>query len=174
MKFGITFFAVILSYTACFAQDLSYPVPPLEPAHLFYLQHSRNKNTVVYGLNFKGSSLDDKEPVKGYWIRYSEKGQRQELNYVQKTFAYGIKCSSVQGNSYELSFVSNKKYKMYLQQSENGTYHVYTTINQRRAILTHFFVSIIGGSALSPTIDYVEIFGIDSISKKAISERVKI
>ena len=174
MKYGITFFVVILSNMACFAQDMSYPVPPLKQGHLFYLQHSRNKNTVVYGLNYKGTSLDNNEPVVGFWIRYSENGQRQELNAVQKKFAYGIVCSAIQDNSYEICFVSNKKYKMYLQQSKDGPYHACTTINQRRAILTHLFVSIIGGSALSPTIEYVEIYGIDSISKNAISERVRI
>jgi hypothetical protein len=128
----------------------------------------------VYGLNSKDGNLNSKKPVDGHWIRYSEKGQRQDLNYVQRTFAYGINSVALQSNSYELSFVSNKKYKMYLQQADDGAYHVYTTINQKKAILTHFFVNITGGSALSPKIDYVEIYGIDVVTKIAISERVKI
>lgn len=174
MKSFLIFVITVMTIAVCFAQNSQYPVPPDKPGQLFYLQHSRNKNTVVYRLNLKGDQPDGKKPIAAFWIRYSEKGQEEELNYVQRTFAYGVNAVAIENNVYELNLVSNKKYKMYLQQSEDGTYHVYTTINQRKAIIVYFFVSIIGGSALSPKVEYVEIFCKDAVTNKPLSERIKI
>ena len=71
--------------------DLVYPVPPLNSQRLFYLQRTPNVNTIVYDLNLTNDGkLNTVEPVKAYWIRYAENGQKQDLNYIQRKFAYGL------------------------------------------------------------------------------------
>jgi hypothetical protein len=174
MKTFIWIYIFSISQTPCFAQEEDYPVPPIQKGHLFYIQNTRNKNTVVYELNIKNGELDTVKPVNAYWIRYSEHGQRQDLNLFQRKFAYGINSVCLDNNIYQLTIAANKNFKIFLQQSEDGSMHVFTTINQRKAILTRIFIHITGGNALSPKVEYVQISGIDSIEKNHVTEKVNM
>src|SRR5215475_11083453 len=98
---------------AAIAQDSNYPVPPKSAGHLFYLQHTRNKNTVMYEVNFKGGKPDPQNPVHAFWIRYSEKGQIEELSKVQRSLAYGIQAEPKPDGTYILNLVSYKKFKIH-------------------------------------------------------------
>jgi hypothetical protein len=174
MKTVILIYILSIPPIHCFAQEGDYPVPPIQKGHLFYLQNTRNKNTVVYELNIKDGKLDTVKPVNAYWIRYSEHGQRQDLNFFQRKFAYGINAVCLDNNIYQLTLAANKNFKIFLQQYEDGSMRVFTTINKRKAILTRIFINITGGSALSPEVDYVEISGIDLIAKNPVVEKVKM
>lgn len=156
------------------AQDSTYPVPPKPPGHLFYLQHTRNQNTVMYEVNLKDGKPDPEKPVHVYWIRYSERGQVQELNDLQRRLAYGIHSEPMPDGTYMLNIVSSKKFKVHLKPSANGSFSAFTMINQHPAILTRLFINIVGGTQLSPKIEYVQISGVDVESKKPVSEKVKI
>src|SRR4051812_538498 len=79
-------FAVI---HAGYAQE-NFPVPPASASQLFYLQRTPNTNTIVYELNLKNGVPDADNPVHAFWLRYQEKGQQEELSYIQRKFAYGI------------------------------------------------------------------------------------
>lgn len=59
--------------------------------HLFHIERSKNANIVQYDAQVGvDGKLLKKKPVVGYWIRLAEQGQVQELNWVQKTFAFGF------------------------------------------------------------------------------------
>ena len=169
---------VVLVFTGlvlpAISQDKSFPVPAGNSKQLFYLQRTSNTNTIVYELNYKDGIVDTETPVQGYWIRYQEKGQREELSYIQRKFAYGLKTKKLADNQYELSFVSYKKYKMYLRLGTDRKFNVYTLINKKNAILTSIFIKINGGSFWSPNIEYVEITGIEPTSRAVVKERMKI
>jgi len=154
----------------------TFPVPPISPNRLFYLQRTSNKNTIVYDLNLVNGSLDQDDPVHVYWIRYSDQGQRQELSYIQRTFAYGIKSTALANNGgYVMHFVSNKKYLLYLVKSAaDNKYRVYTTVNSKTVVLNRIFIKINGGSFWSPKVEYVEIKGTDPSNGKEITDRLKI
>lgn len=153
----------------------TFPVPGGNPKQLFYLQRTANTNTIVCELNPGSNGLpDEDEPVHVFWIRYPEGGQRKELNYIQRIFAYGIK-SQAQGNGvYKLHFVSYKKQNLWLMPwAKDNKYHVFTNINQRQALLTRIFIKIDGGSFWSPNIVYMELKGIDAVTGKEVMERFK-
>src|SRR3954452_17345983 len=80
-------FLITLSISA----QEKFPVPSGNNKQLFYLQRTANTNTIVYELNYNNRDLDVEEPIHVYWIRYTEQGQKEELNYIQKKFAYGVK-----------------------------------------------------------------------------------
>jgi hypothetical protein len=151
-----------------------FPVPVGVPNQLFYLQRTANSNTIICELNYKGNLLDVEDPIHVFWIRYEDKGQKEELNFVQKKFAYGIKSTLISKDKYELNFVSYKKYPMILMKGANNKFNVYGTINQKQAIVNRIFVKINGGSFWSPNVEYVEIKGIDPSSGKEVIERRKI
>lgn len=172
------FFGILISLSCIllqsFAQEKVFPIPAVGSKQLFYLQRTSNTNTIVYELNYKNGIIDTENPVQGFWIRYQEKGQREELNFIQRKFAYGLKAKKIAENQYELNFVPYNKYKMYLKLGPDKKFYVYTTIKQNPAILTSIFIKINGGSLWSPAIEYVEISGIELNSRSIIKERLKI
>ena len=155
------------------AQD-KFPVPVATPNQLFYLQRTANTNTIICELNYNKEDLNVDEPVHVYWIRYTDKGQKEELNFIQKKFAYGIKSTMISKDKYELNFVSYKKFPMLLMKGPNNKFNVYGTINQKQAIVDRIFVKINGGSFWSPNVEYVEIKGVDPLNGKEVIERRKI
>lgn len=168
------FCSALLLTVSSFTYGQNYPVPTGNPNQLFYLQRTPNANTIVCELNLKNGVLDQEEPVHVFWIRYGEKGQRAELNFVQRKFAYGIKTTKVAKDKYQLHFVSYKNYPMYLMKGADNKYNVFGTINSKQAIVNRIFVKINGGSFWSPNVEYVEIKGIDAATGKEVIERKKI
>jgi phosphatidylglycerophosphate synthase len=154
----------------------TFPVPPNTISSLFYLQRTTNTNTIICELNEKDGILDDDEPVHVLWIRYSEKRQREELNFIQRHFAYGMRSRALGNDKYELHFVSYNKLPFYLMRSPvDKRRHVYATITGKQAILTRIFVKINpGGSFWSPNVEYFELKGTDPDNGKEITQRIKI
>lgn len=156
------------------AQEPGFPVPPTTPTQLFYMQRTPNTNTIVYEINLKNGVLDEDEPIHPYWIRYTEQGQKQELNYIQRKFAYGVKVKKISPTYYEFSFVSYKKNKMYLILGNDKKWHVHAKVNGAWAILNYIFIKIDGGTFWSPNVLYYELNGYDPVTKQPMRERLKV
>ena len=156
------------------AQNLVFPVPQGNAKQLFFLQRTPNTNTIVCELNFINGIVNKDDPIHVFWIRYQDKGQLEDLNYVQRKFAYGINSKEIGENKYELNFVSYKKYKMYLMKGADKQFHVFTNINKKQAILTRIYIEINGGTFWAPNIQYVELTGIDILTRTVVKERLKI
>jgi phosphatidylglycerophosphate synthase len=156
--------------------SIRFPVPQGVAHQLFYLQRDPNANTVVYQLNLdEAGRLDRKEPVHVFWIRYAEAGQRKELTFIQRHFAYGIKARETSPAAYELRFVSYTKFPLYLIKPEGeDQYQVYATISRRRAVLQRIYLRIEGGTAWSPKVKYVELKGTDAVTGVELVERIKV
>jgi len=125
-------------------------------------------------LNAMSGKLDNEEPVHVYWIRYTEQGQKQELNYIQRKFAYGISSTKIADEKYELYFVSYKKFKMRLMAGTDRKYHVFVSINNKEAILSKIYLHINGGSFWSPNVEYAEVTGTDLATGQVVREKKKI
>ncbi len=167
------FLFILFTTLALYAQD-KFPVPASDTNQLFYLQRTFNANTIIYKLNYKNAVLDAEEPIHVYWLRYNEQGQKAELNFFQRKFAYGVKSTLISKDKYQLHLVSYKKFPMYLIKEANNKYYVYATINQKQAILNRIFVKITGGSLWAPDVEYVEVKGVDPATGKEVMERMKI
>ncbi|MBK1442189.1 DUF4833 domain-containing protein [Parapedobacter sp. ISTM3] len=149
------------------------PVPK-EKKQLFYLQRDPDENTVVYQLNMKGNMVDADEPVNVYWIRYAEGGVRKDLNFVQRTMAYGIIHKALDNGDFELRLTAYKNLPLRLSYcSKSKAYVVYAPINNREAILERIFVRINGGSMFKPDIAYFELVGRDTATMAKVTERIK-
>jgi hypothetical protein len=154
--------------------DLNYPVPPSNSQRLFYLQRTPNINTIVYDLNLTSDGkLNTDEPVKAYWIRYAENGQKQDLNYIQRKFAYGLTSKVLENGNYDIRFVSYKKFPLTLMKTEDGKYHIFAVIAQKQVMLNRIFVKIDGGSFWLPNVTYVEVKGSDPVTGREIVECFK-
>jgi hypothetical protein len=156
------------------AQD-GFPIPPVNADQMFYLQRTPNTNTIICDINIENGKLDDDDPIHVYWIRYGEKGQKEELSFIQRKFAYGIKAKKTDDGSYKLNFVSYSKYLMYLIKAADGKYHVYAPVNGKMVILNSIFIKINkGGTFWSPNIEYFEVKGTDPATGVEVMERKKV
>ena len=169
------FLAVLCSMLFLYAAaQEGFPVPAANNSQLFYLQRTSNTNTIVYELNYKKGILDENNPVHVFWIRYAEKGQKAELSWIQRVFAYGVKIKQMPDSSYRVRLVSYAGYSMYLKKGADKKYHMYAPINGKQMILNRIFVKITGGSMWSPDIEYFEVSGIDPATGKPVAERKKV
>lgn len=137
-----------------------YPVPKDENM-IFYIQKSYNENTVVYVANIgEDGKLDPKKPVKAFWRRYQEQGQKRELKYFERTFGYGVHSKALKGvdNTYIFTLVSLKDMDFVITQNKNGKPFVATKINGKRAHLERVYVTAEHVKVV-PTVFTVEIFG---------------
>jgi len=154
----------------------TFPIPPNNARSLFYLQRTPNCNTIICELNEKDGVVDKDEPVHVLWIRYTEQNQRQELNFIQRHFAYGIKQRDLGDGSWELRFVSFKKMPLYLKRSPiDHRHHVFATIDGKQAILNRVYIRIDpGGTFWAPNVQYLELKGVDTTSGKEVVQRIKV
>ncbi|GAA4791372.1 hypothetical protein GCM10023231_19110 [Olivibacter ginsenosidimutans] len=150
------------------------PVPN-EKEQLFYLQRDPNRNTVVYTLNTKDGQLDEDDPVKAYWILYEEDGERKDLSYIQRKFAYGIHAKKIAENEYQINLSSCKKIPLRLAYSqESGQYEAFVSIKNKPAIVERIFVRIDGGTLFKPHIDYIELTCKDSKSGQELTHTISM
>lgn len=188
---AVSFFVITLAIlfsisnsTAAFAQTtpgsdpspLKFPVPKANQSRLFYLQRDPNTNTIIYEVNVNSNGdLNRENPVKIYWLRYQENGQKEDLSYIQRKFAYGLQTKEIGNNEYELRLVSYKKFPLYLRKSEvDNKYHVYAFINSKKMQLDRVFVRIEGGTFWIPNVKYVEMKGANPTNGSQMVERIKI
>lgn len=154
--------------------DTRFPLLPGTISRLFYVQRDPNSNTIVYELNTDNhGELDPEEPVHPYWIKYNERGQREELNFIQRKFAYGLVQKAEGNGRYDIRFVCYKKLPLTLMKANDGKYHIFATIAQKQVILNRIFVKIEGGSFWLPNVVYVEMKGMDPATGQEVVDRFK-
>jgi len=152
-----------------------FPTPPDSPVRLFYIQRSSNANTVVYDANLiNNKNLHPQSPVHTYWIRYSDKGQKEELSMIQRTLAYGLYTDMINSemNTFEGYFLAYRKRKFVVKLDSRGVPIALFPINGKLQILKRVFVSV-DESHMMPSVNYIELFGKDQISGKDVYERFK-
>lgn len=172
---ALVWFSAILCFADSVTVDPSkFPVPPQSKKSLFYIHRSTNPNTVVYEVNLNESNtIDAEEPVNVYWIRYGEKGQQRGLNYLERTFAYGVKSEPLDQTRYTVEFVASKARTMEVSLDKNGQAHAILTIHGQEARLTKIFVQV-AEDGWWPRIAYIEFFGLDRKTNKTVYEKMQI
>ena len=151
-----------------------FPVPSGVSSQLFYLQRDPNTNTVIYQLNVdRAGQLNEDEPVNVFWLRYDEHGERQDLSFIQRRFAYGLRAQKLAPDRYELKFAAYGKVRFFLLRSPTDkAFHVYTTIGGKQLQLERVFLRIEGGTFWVPNVKYIEFKGLNTATREPLVERV--
>lgn len=139
---------------------------------LFHIERSKNANIVQYDAQVaEDGKLFRKEPVVAYWIRLNEQGQKQELNWLQKTFAYGFNTDIDK---------SREKAEVNMKADVGQVIKVVRDGDKFRAIITidgapSYFEKMYIDSkrkGLSVDVYYVELFGEDIKTGEARYEKI--
>ncbi len=150
-----------------------FPVPAFNTQTQFYLQRTTDANTIIYDLNFKNGVLNEKEPIKPYWIRYTEKGVKKNLSSIQNNYAFGVKSTKLKDGQFKLLFAGYGKVPLYLKKLNNGTYQTSVHLDGQEMILQRLYIHIEpGGTFWSPNIGYIEFKGREIASGKFVQKRI--
>ncbi len=138
-----------------------FPVPPRTKQSLFYIHRNLNNHSVVYDVNLtKKGTIDSENPFKIYWVRYGEKNKYRELNYMERTFAYGLKAEPLGQGKYRASFVAKKEKTIDVYLDEKGQATALMKIDNKISKLVKIFVQV-AEDGWWPKVAYVEFFGTD-------------
>ena len=158
---------VILGLVLLAASPAGAPCPP----HLFTIERSTNANVVVYDANLLTSgALDPARPVSVYWIMKAQRGQREELNGVERDRAYGFATHPAKKpDGYRMTFKADFG-RSFVVRIRDGCPVATTRIDGRKGIVRRMFIQT-KTSFFIPTVDYVEIFGEDLATGAPLYEK---
>jgi hypothetical protein len=155
---GISALAMTLVLTLVSTSLLALE-PVIHP--LFKIERSKNANIIQYDAR-SGSDgkLLKKDPVVGYWIRLNEQGQRMELTWVQRTFAFGFKTRlATDRESAEVDMVADLGAPVTV--SRHGeAFRATIPIEGRTSFLDRVYIKA-HGKGIKVNVEYVETFGMD-------------
>ena len=115
---------------------------------LFIIERNKNNNTVNYDLLENGN-------IDIYWILNNNK--REPLNFIENKMAYGIDVTNVTGQyTHILTFKSLPLKKIFVG---NGQAYIY--INNDLCVLNKIYVNATENFIGYPTVNYVDIYGIN-------------
>jgi hypothetical protein len=169
----IVFFLTSLSNNAYHTIVEDFPIPPQTKNMLFYIQRSTNNNTIIYDANIKDGKINSEKALNIYWIRYTEKNQKKDLNYLERTLAYGADAKSTEYDKdvYIIHFAASKKRTATFFLDEGGQAIALMNINGKKSRLNRIFVQAEETSWL-PKVKYVDITGSDLQTGVKVVERI--
>lgn len=151
------------------------PTPPASDNTLFYLQRSKNTNTVIYEskVDQTGQLVRDL-PVNAYWLDY-ELGEnvKTDLNYFERTAVYGVETEDLKDGkgSYLMRLKAFKNCAVTITKNNAGKYVGLMEINGKMAVLKRIYIEAKEG-LLTPTVIHVDFFGTDPTTGESVFERI--
>ena len=148
---------------------------------VFVITRSKNDNTVVYSAKLHGQKVDENDPIHVYWMGFSRKDPnevdpaklRDELSWIEKKVAYGA-TGHRHGNSgdeFELKLVAVPSLKAVLK-LHDGRPRVTATIGGRDCVFVRVYVMAKENMIGLPTVQFVNIHGVDLETGEEIVEKI--
>ena len=150
-----------------------YPTPSSQNL-LFYIQRNRNQNTIIYEINrLHDGSVNQEYPMHVFWLRYSDKGEQRELNYIQNQLAYGYRSTQLCQECYEFNFIAYETKQFFIDKKADGNYGVFTSINSATALLTNIYVYA-DELGVFPKVKYFELYGYCNETSLPVYQKIEI
>ncbi len=161
---------------AAFALALALCLPAYggEPSaeRLFIIERSLNSNIVAYDANVvAGRLLNSARPVDAYWIMHERGSRREELNYIEKSRAYGFDIEQVREGSHYRMAIRSFRDRLISVVLEKNRPRAVMLINGKRSYLSRIFIAT-AGSAFLPVVDHVVLYGVDVVSGERLREKI--
>jgi hypothetical protein len=126
---------------------------------LFHIERSKNANIVQYDVRVTPEgTLYRKEPIVAYWIRHAEQGQRRDLSWLQRTFAYGFDAERAEdGESARLELKADIGRELSVEH-DGEAFRAITRIDGEPSYLEWIFIDS-AGEGLSTQVNFIELHG---------------
>jgi hypothetical protein len=162
--------ALLLTILSLFPQSI-FAAPGQKVGHLFFIERSKNKNLVQYDVRLtENRDLADSRPVNAYWIL--ENGRREELNSLEKNYAYGIvRQEKLDKDKLKVILAAFKGWEIIVERI-NNSFKAVISINGKESILQKIYIKSEETGAAFPRVLYVELFGRIKETGFPIKERI--
>jgi len=139
--------------------------------HLFFIERSKNKNLVQYDIRLtENRGLPDSSPVNAYWIL--ENGRREELNSIEKKYAYGIvRQEKLAKDKFKVILAAFNEMEIIVERM-NDSFKALVSINGRESILQKIYIKSEETRAGFPRVLYIDLFGQTKETGLPIKERI--
>ena len=139
--------------------------------HLFFIERSKNKNLVQYDIRLtEDRDLPDSRPVDAYWVL--ENGRREELNSIEKKYAYGIVSQEkLDKDKFKIVLAAFKRLEIIVERM-NDSFKAVLPINGRESILQKIYIKSEETRVGLPRVLYVDLFGRIKGTGLPIRERI--
>jgi hypothetical protein len=145
---------------------------PHDKDMLFYAQNSINNNVLVYALNWtKNGDLDSDEPVTVYWRRYSDHGQRRELNFFERYIALGLVSNVEAPGRWSIRMIGWRERAVNIEIGADRRPRATFEIDHRPLTPLYVWVEADGGRFI-PSIRHVDLFARAESGKGVVRERI--
>lgn len=142
------------------------------PDELFRIERSKNANVIVYELQRgPGGEVDRAQPVRASWIMLASHGEREDLNLLERTMAYGFEVADAAPRpGWILRLKAEKKRPISVREVE-GCLYAMAVIGGSEGALKRIYVKA-DDRTLIPTVAWVDVFGVDPATGAARHERI--
>mmetsp|Transcript_16783 Transcript_16783/g.33477 ORF Transcript_16783/g.33477 Transcript_16783/m.33477 type:complete len:162 (-) Transcript_16783:26-511(-) len=157
------------------AQGDAYELAKAEEATLgFVISRSKNSNVVCYCVNrTEDGAIDEANPLNIFWIMYENEGNpREGLNLIERNTAYGASATAVGDGRFEAHVASiNDRVVVFFIGEDNDVWATTTINGVENMRLLRVFVNATSNWVGLPTVNYVEIFGVNPETGEAVYEK---
>lgn len=157
----LTFLLSLLCFTCVQAETIPQN-------HVFVFERSTNSNYICYDINLQAGRLDQKEPLKSYWV-LGEGTRTESLTFLDRKMAFGVKIVSTAEDEAVVHLTAYKDLKIRLCKRQ-GKWVGVVTINGHEIILQKMFAQM--KSSIRPKCEYVDVYGTDAASGQKRRERI--
>jgi hypothetical protein len=150
-------FIILLVVVGIFPQSI-FALPKDKTGHLFFIERSKNRNLVQYDIHLtENSDPPDPKPVNVYWVL--ENGRHEELNSIEKKYAYGIaRQEKLDKDRFKVILAAFKDLEIIVERL-NDSFKAVISIHGRESILQKIYIKCEETRAGFPRVLYVELFG---------------
>lgn len=139
------------------------------PNMLFHISKSANRNIICYEAELAGGGLNTKSPVHVFWHNNEDRpGAEDELNFIQKKFAYGYKTVKSGISEAEITLKAYEKRSIKVRK-QGGKWCAFIAINGRESLLKEIYIKSKEGH--STTVEYVILKG--TCNGTAVQEKIQ-
>ncbi len=149
------------------------PEPPFAANTLFVITRSKNRNTVYYDLRRDAEGITSRtDPLDVYWRMYAADGEREELTWAERQWAYGYELlSSVARSGFRARLQALPERPLEVWRQESGRYVASCSIARSVGTLRQVHV-VTDETWRGPVVRYIDIVGIDLETGQPLVERI--
>jgi hypothetical protein len=164
-------FTVLLLIILSLFPGSIFAVSEEKVSHLFFIERSKNKNLVQYDIHLtEDSDLPDPSPISVYWIL--ENGRREELNTIEKKYAYGIAHQEkLEKDKFKVILAGLKGLEIIVERM-NDSFKAMVCIDGRESILEKIYIKSEEKLTGPPKILCIDLFGRTKEISLPIKERI--
>ncbi len=145
---------------------------PRDPGQFFFAQNAINDNVLVYATRLGADgALDAEEPMTVYWRRYSEEGQRRDLNFFERNFALGLATETEGPGRWSVRMVGWRDRAVRVERGGDGRARATVEIDGRALTPLYVWVEAYG-SHFIPSIRHVDLFARAESGRGVVRERI--